>query len=356
MIAVDAMGGDFAPHAVVAGACEAARDFGIKVALVGRREKILGHIPERGVPKSLIEIVHSNDVVTMDDIPSESYYKKPDSSLSVGLSMVRDNKADAFVSAGNTGALMYSAINTIKLIPGIIRPSITTRIPTSKGYCLLLDSGANVDCKPQWLLQFAIMGHIYSAQILGKGNPSIGLLSNGTEKTKGNRLVQETYELIAGTSLNFIGNIEPSDVFAGKADIVVADGFVGNIFLKSLEGFGNTCINMFRNESSHGVLNKIGSYFVKSAVGNTVDRLDFANYGGSPLLGLNGICVVCHGRSSATAIKNAIRAANDFSSKNFNKLLVDEITRIQEEQTEAPSGKKGLWANIVRAFRKGREK
>ena len=235
MIAVDAMGGDFAPGAIVKGAVSAAKEFGTRVVLVGDKTKILKYLSSNDDSVSSIEIRHASQEIEMGEIPSEGFRNKPDSSLQLSLRMLQDNEVKAVVSAGNTGALMYSAVKILGAIPKIHRPAISTILPGINGKTIVLDVGANVDCRPEWLVQFAIMGHIYAKVMLKKERPKIALLSNGAEPAKGNKLTHDVYKMLENSSLDFIGNIEGNTIFYGDADVVVCDGFVGNVFLKLTE-------------------------------------------------------------------------------------------------------------------------
>ncbi|OGL44652.1 MAG: hypothetical protein A2W05_06670 [Candidatus Schekmanbacteria bacterium RBG_16_38_10] len=329
MIAVDAMGGDFAPGAIVKGAISAAKEFGTKVVLVGDKSKILRHFSSNDGSVPSIEIRHAPQVIEMGEIPSEGFRKKPNSSLLLSLRMLQNNQVKAVVSAGNTGALMYSAIKILGAIPKIYRPAISTILPGINGKTIVLDVGANVDCRPEWLVQFAIMGHVYAKTILEKERPKIALLTNGTEPAKGNQLTHDVYKMLENSSLNFIGNIEGNSVFYGDADVVVCDGFVGNIFLKLTEGFSKVYIDMLKEEVSKRARSGIGAYLMKPAFESLNRRLDFTEYGGAPLLGVNGVCIVAHGSSTSHAIKNAIMVAENFVNKNFNATLSEETKRLE---------------------------
>jgi len=352
MIAVDAMGGDFAPGAIVKGALSAAKEFGTKVILVGDKSRILKYFSSNDESISSVNIKHAPQGVEMGEVPSESFRNKPNSSLSVSLKMLLENEVKAVVSAGNTGSFMYSAIKILGTLPKINRPAISTIVPGTKGETIVLDVGANVDCRPQWLFQFAIMGHIYAKTILKKERPRIAILSNGSESAKGNRITQEAYRMLENSSLNFIGNIEGNRIFYGEADVVVCDGFVGNILLKLTEGFAKVYIDMLKEEVSKRVRSGIGAYLMKPAFENLNSRLDFTEYGGAPLLGVNGVCIVAHGSSTSYAIKNAIRVAEDFVNKNFNATLSEEIDRIQSLLKYKPPKRRWLWESIRGSFSK----
>ena len=350
MIAVDAMGGDFAPGAVVKGSIGAVKEFGSKIILVGDRAKILKHLPRDDKSMASITIKHASQEVEMGEVPSESLKNKPNSSISISLKMLCNNEVKAVVSAGNTGAFMYSAIQILGAPQQIIRPVIPTIIPNIKSKTIVLDAGANVDCKPQWLLQFAIMGHIYAKFILNKERPRIALLNNGVESTKGNKLTQEVYAMLEGSSLNFVGNIEGNRIFYDEADVVVCDGFVGNILLKLTEGFAKVYVDMLKEEVSKHARSGIGAYLMRPSFENLNKRLDFTEYGGAPLLGVNGVCIVAHGSSPSSAIKNAIKVAEDFSTNNFISTLSKETERLESLVEYKLPKRRGFWKSIRGSF------
>jgi glycerol-3-phosphate acyltransferase PlsX len=317
VIAVDAAGGDYAPREVVKGAIKAAEELKIKVALVGRRDIItlLGgkHLAELG-----IEIVEANDVITFHDHPVEAVNSKPQSSIVVGTKMVKEGAAAAFISAGSTGAVFYAAYALLGKTEGIDRPAIGTIINIDSSPVLLLDSGANADCRPEHLVQFGQLGTIYAKEIFGLESPRVGLLNMGAEETKGNKLAKESYVALKSTKLNFVGNLEGQDISRGLADIVVTDGFTGNIVLKTLEGMGETILKL-RNHGqtfarSYNMRGR--ELLVEVGLGALAQRLDYRQYGGASLLGLNGNIIIAHGRSQATAIKNAIGLAKRSADKN----------------------------------------
>ncbi len=317
VIAVDAAGGDYAPREVVKGAIKAAEELKVKVALVGRRDIItlLGgkHLAELG-----IDIVEANDVITFRDHPVEAVNSKPQSSIVVGTKMVKEGAAAAFISAGSTGAVFYAAYALLGKTEGIDRPAIGTIINIDSSPVLLLDSGANADCRPEHLVQFAQLGTIYATEIFGLESPRVGLLNMGAEETKGNKLAKESYVGLKNTKLNFVGNLEGQDISRGLADIVVTDGFTGNIVLKTLEGMGETILKL-RNHGqtfAHSYNMRGRELLVEVGLGALAQRLDYRQYGGASLLGLNGNIIIAHGRSQATAIKNAIGLAKRSADKN----------------------------------------
>ena len=256
-----------------------------------------------------VSINHASEVVAMDESPSFAIRKKKDSSIVKAISLLKDGEVDAVVTAGNTGACVAAATVYLKLIPGIERAALACPLPTPDGVCLLLDVGATVDSSAENLFQFAIMGNIYAKKIMGKENPRIGLLNIGEESSKGNQTVKKTYELLKNSNLNFVGNIEGRDIFSGKIDVAVCDGFVGNILLKSVEGFAETLEALLKKEIEKRILYRLGALFIKKAYRIFKDKTDYASYGGAPLLGIGGYCIKAHGASSSNAIKNSILVA-----------------------------------------------
>lgn len=328
VVALDAMGGDHAPAATVQGAVEAARQHGLSVALVGRetvlRRELARHAP---VPKS-VTLVDAPDVITMDDQPTAPARAKRNSSLAVAMRLVRDGQACAFVTAGNTGAAMVAAKLTLGAITGIDRPALASVVPGIDRQTLIVDVGANVDCKARHLLEFAIMGHFYSESVLGVSKPRIGLLSVGEEKGKGDRLTQEAYELLAGAGLNFIGNVEGSDVYAGTVDVVVCDGFVGNVVLKVSEGLGEMVFSLLKREARRSPLSAAGFLLAKGAFSGFKRQVDYAEYGGAPMLGVRGACLIGHGRSSPKAIRNAIRVAHSYATRGVIRHIEERVSML----------------------------
>ena len=307
-MALDAMGGDKAPDVTVQGAVDAARQLGVEVTLAGTPEALRRDAwDERG--ELPIEVVHASETIEMHDHPAAAVRSKKDSSIVVGLRLVKEGRADAFVSAGNSGAVMAAALLVLGRGRGIDRPAIGTVIPTLRGRTLLLDAGANADVRPQHMVQFAHMGSIYAAALSDIQEPSVGLLSNGEEETKGNALVLEAHTLLKGAGLNFLGNVEGRDIPRGTADVVVTDGFTGNVALKSIEGTAELLQQLIREEVTRGLRNKLAALALRRAVKRVGARLDYSEVGGAPLLGVNGTVFISHGRSSSNAIKNALRVA-----------------------------------------------
>ncbi|HYE24699.1 MAG TPA: phosphate acyltransferase PlsX [Clostridia bacterium] len=331
-IAVDAMGADRAPKPEVEGAILAARQYGVRVLLVGRKDVIhaeMAHHPSaRHLP---IEIVHAEEFISMHDKAALAVKQKRNSSMRVGLRLVQEGKADGFVSAGNTGAAMVTAKVVLGVLPGVDRPALAAVFPNSTGAAsIMLDVGANVDCKPQNLQQFAIMGDIYFRAIFGgkhhKGHqPRVGLLSIGEEESKGNDLTRDSFKLLKQLPLNFIGNVEGRDLYNGSVDVIVCDGFVGNVALKVSEGLVETVRSMLKESLQATITRQFGFLLSRKAFVDFKKRLDYSEYGGAPLLGVKGVAIVSHGSSNGNAIKNAIRVAAEFANSGVNGKIQDEI-------------------------------
>jgi glycerol-3-phosphate acyltransferase PlsX len=309
-VALDAMGGDQGPVVNIEGAVAAARELGLSILLVGNEEDLGRGLRRHSTNGLGITICHAPETVGMDESPSAALRKKKHSSIRVGLELVKKGEADAFISAGNTGAVMATAMITLGSLPGVERPAIALIVPTLRGQSILLDAGANADCKPRHLLQFAIMGDVYARQVMGKKSPTVGLLSIGEEESKGNELTREAFkELEEERSLNFTGNVEGREVFSGAADVIVCDGFTGNIALKISESAAEFFTVLLKEELEKGLVGKLGALLTRGAFRRFKKRVDYTEYGGAPLLGVGGICIISHGRSTAKAIKNAIRVA-----------------------------------------------
>lgn len=320
-IALDAMAGDHGHEELIAGALLAVEQGGVGVTLVGDetllRRSLENHAPSKTVT-SLVNIVHCTQVIEMNEQAVDAVRKKKDASVMVAFDLVRRGEADAAVSAGNSGATMAAAVRKLGRLGSVNRPGIASIFPTLKKPVVLMDIGANVDCRPQHLLQFAIMAAAFS-KINDVGNPRVGLLTIGEETGKGNSLIKETYPLLEKSSLNFIGNVEGRDVFRGDVDVIVCDGFVGNICLKVSEGLAEAAMAMLREEILKSFLAKIGYLLAKNAFKAFKKRVDYAEYGGAPLLGINGVGIICHGKSSSQAIKNAILEAGKMVKRNINR-------------------------------------
>ncbi|MFW2366966.1 MAG: phosphate acyltransferase PlsX [Desulforhopalus sp.] len=327
-IALDAMGGDHGPEDLITGALLAVKEAGVTVSLVGD-ESLLQSQLERVAPEAQasgeIDVVHSSEVVGMNEHPVNAIRKKKDSSVMVAFDLVRRGVADAAVSAGNSGATMAAAVRKLGRLEGVSRPGIASIFPTLKKPVVMMDIGANVDCRSQHLFQFGVMASAFS-RINEVENPRVGLLSIGEETGKGNSLVKEAYPLLEKSSLNFIGNVEGRDVFQGDVDVIVCDGFVGNVLLKVSEGLADAAMQMLRDEIVKSLPAKLGYLLARSAFKAFKKRVDYAEYGGAPLLGIDGIGIICHGKSSAHAIKNAILVADKMARGNINQDIIDSLT------------------------------
>ncbi len=324
-IAVDAMGGDRAPFVVVQGAVEAAREYGHPIILVGDGELVRSELEKHSTSGLPISVKHAGEVVAMDEPPSQAVRRKKDSSIRVAADLVRNGQAGAFFSAGNTGAAMAVSKFRWGCLKGVERPAIAVQLPTSEGVTTLLDAGATIDCKPKHLVQFAIMGEMYSRYILRKPDPKVALLSIGEEAGKGNEVIKEAFAVLKESSLNFIGNLDGKEVYQGKADVIVCDGFVGNVALKISESAAEMIAKTFRRELTRTWVNKLGALILRPALRNFRRAVDYSEYGGAPLLGVNGVCIIGHGGSSAKAIRNAIRVAGEFMRHRLNEHIVEDM-------------------------------
>jgi glycerol-3-phosphate acyltransferase PlsX len=326
-IALDAMGGDHAPRAEVEGAILAARELGVRIFLVGVEATVrheLNRHRHRGLP---IEIVNATEIITMTDSPSHAFRRKKDSSLHVAAKLVRDGKAEALVTAGNTGAAMTVARFVLGTLPSVDRPALAAAFPNMKDkVTVILDVGANVDSKPLQIEQFAVMGEIYYRTIFGAKRPRVALLSIGEEEMKGNELTREAATLLKQTSLNFAGNVEGRDVFRGNVDVIVCDGFIGNVALKISEGLVEHIGGMLKKAIKSSLTSQLGYALSKSAFDSFRKRTDYSEYGGAPLLGVRGITIIGHGRSNPNAIKNAIRVANELCRSHLNEKIEQELS------------------------------
>ena len=325
-VVVDAMGSDRAPHVEIDGALAAARDFHIGIILVGQREKVEPELRRCGWRRQGdrgVELVEAEEVIGMDEPVATAVRRKKKSSLRVGARLVADGYADGFVSAGNTGAAMATAKMVIGMLPGVDRPALAAQVPTKSGKpTLLLDVGANADCKAHHMAQFAIMGDAYTRSVLGTLRPSVGLMSIGEEEVKGNELTKEAFPLLRDlTSLNFVGNVEGRDVFTGAVDVIVTDGFTGNVMLKLSEGLSDAFVSMIKRELSASAITKAGAMLARPAFQNLKKRLDYSEYGGAPLLGVRRIVVIGHGSSNARAIRNAVRNVKEFSEHGASERI-----------------------------------
>jgi glycerol-3-phosphate acyltransferase PlsX len=309
-IVLDCMGGDFGPGPNVEAAVQIARERGYEVALVGRQELIRPLLVKENTANLHLPIVHASEVIEMHEHPAQAVKNKKDSSMVVGINMVKNGDADAFVTMGNTGGALAAGLFNLGRIKGVHRPCLTSAYPTQKGWVLLADLGANADCKPEWLAQFALMASVYAERVMGKRNPRVALISNGEEETKGSELVQAAHQLLKTGKLNFIGNAEGRDLPAGNADVFITDGFTGNVIVKLSEGMGSFINGMLKEEIMRTAKSKIGGVLIKDAVERVKKRTNYEEIGGAPLLGVDGVVIIGHGRSKAPAIKSAmLRAA-----------------------------------------------
>lgn len=345
-IAIDAMGGDHAPQAVIEGALLAAQDFAVELILVGARDAIEQELAKhRGAPK--FDIVAASQVVPMHESPSAALRKK-DSSITVAFEMMRRGEVDAVVSAGNSGAMMAIGMFTMGTLAHVARPAILVVVPSMSSGTVIVDAGANVDCKPRHLVQFGLMGAIYSDRVLGVSQPRVGVLSNGEEDGKGNDLTRAASEQLAATSLNYIGYVEGRDIFNGKVDVVVCDGFTGNIALKSMEGVASFAGEVLKSAFQKNLPSRLGYLLSRKSLSEAYRRLDYASYGGAPLIGLDGVAIIAHGGSNPRAIKNAIRAARDAVNQEMNRHIAEALS----DMDGAAGGKKeGLPRKLWERFK-----
>lgn len=339
-IAVDAMGGDHAPEAIVEGAVLAAREFDIPIILVGISHRVHQELEKYDDWKKLgLEVEHADEVVEMADSPSKVVRSKRKSSIKIGLDLVKKGEASAFVSAGNTGAVLAYSTIILRPLKGVDRPAIAIQLPTIKGSSILLDAGANVDCKTNQLFQFGIMGHAYAKYILGKDNPRVGLLSIGEEDSKGNETTKEAFKLLKKSHINFTGNIEGKEVYRGTVDVIVCDGFTGNVALKISESLAEMIGISLKNLFNSGMTTKLSYLLLKPHLAELKKMVDYSETGGAPLLGINGVCIIAHGSSSPKAIKNAICRAHEFIEKKINEHICEDIENNLD-------GKGSLWQHL----------
>jgi glycerol-3-phosphate acyltransferase PlsX len=352
VIALDAMGSDRAPKPEIEGAIHAARSYGVRVLLIGPETTIRTELDRHPAAARLpIEIVHASEVITMQDKAVKAVRAKRDSSMRVGLRLVREGRAAGFVTAGNTGAAMATAKMVLGALHGVDRPALAAVFPTAPGTAaILLDVGANVDCKPHNLEQFAVMGEIYFRSMFGSAmfgdgtsgrsifgpgrRPRVGLLSIGEEETKGNELTRESFQLLKRLPLNFVGNVEGRDLFNGHVDVIVADGFVGNVALKISEGVANLVRTVLKESLKATITSQVGAMLSRSAFTDFKKRIDHTEYGGAPLLGLKGVCIITHGSSNANAIKNAVRVAAEFAERRINQSIEQGLAALRPARVE----------------------
>jgi len=346
-VAVDAMGGDHAPQAIVEGAVQAAKKVDLdEVILVGDQALIERELVKHHWSRSNVRIVHTPHAVPMHELPSRVLRAKHDTSISVAVDLMKDGTCEAVVTAGNSGAAMAVSMWKLRKLEGVERPALAGIHPTLTGTSIIIDAGGNVDCKPIHLVQFAIMGEIYARFVLGKDRPQVGLLSNGREDSKGNELTKRVHAILKESGLNYIGNVEGRDISTGIVDVVVCDGFVGNVALKSSEGIADSMIAMLRIATRKSLWARIGYFFMRQVQENIKRRIDYAEYGGVPLLGINGTCFICHGHSSPKAIKNAVRAACEYVRGDINHLLIDALRQSQDLKRFGGDTGSRLWTQL----------
>src|SRR5438874_7617022 len=331
-IALDAMGGDFGPPNLVAGAVLALREYRRigKLFLVGDSAKIQAELKKHRCNDSRVEIVHDSQVVEMSDRAVEAVRRKKDSSVSRAVDLVKYGQADAIVSAGHTGAAVAASAIKLRTLPGIDRPGIAAVLPTETNVFVLIDAGANIDARPEHLLQYAFMGTVYSRHVLGYKNPTVGLVSLGEEDVKGNEMTKEVFKMIKASSLNFVGNIEGRHLFEDPVEVVVCDGFVGNVILKTCESISVAIFTWLKHELARTPMRKVGALFARDAFNTIKEKTNYEEYGGSPLLGVDGICIIAHGASTPLAVKNALRVAAESIEQQVNPHIVEEIRRYNE--------------------------
>ncbi|MBI3394397.1 MAG: phosphate acyltransferase PlsX [Spirochaetia bacterium] len=329
-VAVDTMSGDHGPEPAVHGAVQAVREYGCNVVLVGDPSILPALLKRFPCDTSRVRIEAAREIITMDDSPSQAVRSRPDASVVVAARLVKEGQAVGFFSPGNTGATMASALLVMGRIHGVDRPCIASPLPREDGkVTVLLDSGANVDCKAKWLVQFGIMGEVYAREILGIVHPRIAMLSNGEEAKKGNSMTVEAHEKFAKLPYNFVGNVEGRDLYGGEraADVVVTDGFTGNIVLKATEGLARSIFNIMRYGIAGSQLATAGAFLLKPMLTEVKKRMDYAEYGGAPLLGVQGTCIIGHGSSNATAFKNAVRVVREFAKRDIGGKIADNVKR-----------------------------
>jgi phosphate acyltransferase len=326
-IAVDAMGGDHAPRPEVEGAVLAARELGVRVLLVGHPQVVRMELAKHAAPNLPIEIIPASEVITMEDHPAQAFRRKKDSSVHVAARLVREAKADGIVSAGNTGAVMTVAKFLLGTLESVDRVALAAPFPNARGgVSVLLDVGANVDSKPEHLVQFAVMGEIYYRATFGNRRPRVGVLSIGEEEIKGNELTREVYTRLKKSPVHFVGNVEGGDLFSGTVDVIVCDGFVGNIALKICEGLAVQIFGLLKKSIQSSLASQVAFLFSGSALKGLKKKIDYTEYGGAPLLGVRGVCVIGHGRSNANAVKNAIRVAAGLARAHLNEKIEQELS------------------------------
>lgn len=335
---LDAMGSDRYPDPEIQAAVDTAKLFDEDVLLVGHEEMLVPKLKAVDPANRRVRVVDAPDILEMHEKPVEAAKRKPRNSMAVGLELIKKGEGQAFVSAGNTGGVMFNALRTLGRIKGVQRPALTAMFPTRVGHCVVLDIGANADCRPEFLVEFAIMGSVYAEKVLGKSSPRVGLLSNGEEAGKGNQLIKDTFHLLEDADLNFIGNVEAKELFGGEADVVVTDGFTGNILLKSSEAVGKMITDVLKEEMSHSVIRMAGALMVKPAFMRVKKMMDPREVGAAPLLGIDGLVFVGHGRSDAHALVSAMKVAHQSVEINLldaiQSAIQDRLTRPAAESNQ----------------------
>lgn len=334
-VALDAMGGDHAPQAPVAGAVAAVRALGASVALVGDEPRLQSELERHAPLPSGLEVVHAPAAIGMDESPGAALLRKRDSSIVVAVNLVREGRAQAVVSAGNSGAVMGAAALRLGMLPGVERPAIAMLMPNVRGRVVVLDAGATVDCRPEHLRDFALMGSIFAGCLLHVDRPRVGLLSIGEEPSKGSAATKRAHELLARSPLDFVGNIEGKDVALGEVEVAVCDGFVGNVLLKTAEGYAELFVDLLKRELSRGWRGKLGAWLLRPGLRAVGHTLNYASYGGALLVGVNGVCVIAHGRSSPTAIASAIRVAKELAEQRVVERLAASFRQLQGSLVES---------------------
>ncbi|GIM27837.1 phosphate acyltransferase [Clostridium polyendosporum] len=332
-IAIDGMGGDHSPKAVIEGCIEALKEYDdIEIYITGPEEKLRNEFDKFKYDKNRVQFINATEVISTNEHPVMALRKKKDSSLNKALKLVKEKKCDAIISAGSTGAFLAGCTLVVGRIKGIERPALAPIMPGKNNSFMVLDVGANVDCKPNYLLQFAIMGKIYFESVLGIKNPTVGLINIGSEEEKGNELTKATYKMLKESNLNFIGNVEPRDIPNGNVNVLVCDGFVGNTVLKMYEGVASTMFNIIKDEITSTFRAKLGAFLVKPVLKGIKQKFDYTEHGGAPFLGVDGVCIKAHGSSDSKAFKNAIRQAQIFSNNNIIKKIKLDIENINENE------------------------
>jgi glycerol-3-phosphate acyltransferase PlsX len=334
-IAVDVMGGDNAPGAIIDGAVLALKEYGAELYFVGLKDEILKYLGEEYRDHPKVNIVEASEIINVNEAPVNAIKQKKDSSMVVGLKLVKEGQCDAFVSAGSTGAFLAGSLLKVGRIKGIDRPALSPLIPTLNGNCMIIDAGANADSKPKNLQQYAVMGSVYMEKVMGIQKPRVGLLNLGAEESKGNELTKQSFALIKALDVNFVGNVEARDIISGVCDVCVCDGFAGNVLLKTTEGVAMTLFKLLKNEFTKSLKTKLGAVLLMDSLKNIKKSFDYTEVGGAPFLGINGIMIKAHGSSDAKAVKNAIRQAKILYDNRCLDMIMEEIIKLGAEDTDA---------------------